>query len=434
MGVVVAATHVALGQKVAIKFLLPEACEAAGAIARFVREARAAVQIQGEHVARVIDVATLDESGTPYIVMEQLRGADLADVLRAQGPMPFDVAVDYVLQACEAIAEAHALGIVHRDLKPANLFLTSRPDGSPLVKVLDFGISKQEKAPTGLTSGEVMMGSPRYMSPEQMRSTRDVDPRTDVWALGTILFELVTGKPVFDSDSMAGLCGAIQTQPAPRLRSVRADVPDVLDAVVSRCLEKDPSRRLQSVAELARALAPLAPSGAQVHVERIVRLSGGPRGIASVPPGSGATPSAPPLGAATAGSFGGTSPGMRALPLGLFSVLLGMLVVGIIAAALTLRGRASSGRTPAATSPEPVASIAPVPAPPPTPAPPPEAVASALVDPPPGVTAPAPSPVPLAKRAAPRRPTPSATAATPAPPAAPEPTSDVNRRGLLDRK
>jgi serine/threonine protein kinase len=275
MGIVVAATHVHLGQKVALKFLRPAACDTAGTVVRFLREARSAVQIKGEHVARVIDVGTL-ERGEPYIVMEFLSGMDFAQVLKERGPLPIDEALDFILQAGEAIAEAHALGIVHRDIKPANLFLTSRPDGSPLVKVLDFGISKGgDGTSSALTSKELIMGSPRYMSPEQMRSSRDVDARTDIWALGIVLFELLTGKAVFESDSMAGLCTLVATAPAPLLRSERADAPAALEALIARCLEKDPARRVQSVAELAGGLSSIAPARAKVSVDRIRRLHAG---------------------------------------------------------------------------------------------------------------------------------------------------------------
>src|SRR3954470_13666053 len=190
MGVVVAATHLQLDERVAIKFLVPDALSSDEAVARFAREARAAVKIKSEHVARVIDVGTLD-NGAPYMVMEYLEGGDLSRVLQAQGPLPVEDAVEYVLQACEAIAHAHVLGIVHRDLKPANLFLTKRNDGSQSVKVLDFGISKVLSGNSGASSSDAamtrtraVMGSPLYMSPEQMTSTRDVDGRTDIWALG----------------------------------------------------------------------------------------------------------------------------------------------------------------------------------------------------------------------------------------------------------
>src|SRR4051812_29611172 len=188
MGVVVAAHHVQLDERVAIKFLLPEALGNAEAVARFAREARAAVKIKSEHVARVIDVGTL-ETGAPYMVMEYLEGGDLSQVLASRGPLPVEEAVEYVLQACEAIAHAHALGIVHRDLKPANLFLIRRPDGTNAIKVLDFGISKvmpgkSASSDNAMTRTRTVMGSPLYMSPEQMASTRDVDGRTDLWALG----------------------------------------------------------------------------------------------------------------------------------------------------------------------------------------------------------------------------------------------------------
>ena len=198
MGMVVSAMHLHLDERVAIKFLLPEALSNPEAVARFSREARAAVKIKSEHVARVIDVATL-ENGAPYMVMELLRGRDLSQMLQEEGALPAALAVQYVLQACEALAEAHAMGMVHRDLKPANLFLTARADGSPCVKVLDFGISKVTNMSgsgpdMGMTRTQVMMGSPLYMSPEQMASARDVDQRSDIWAVGTVLlFEKIFG-------------------------------------------------------------------------------------------------------------------------------------------------------------------------------------------------------------------------------------------------
>src|SRR5688572_12056721 len=206
MGVVVAAQHVQLGQRVALKFLNDEVCARPEAVDRFMREARAAVQIQSEHVARVTDVGQL-ENGSPYIVMEYLEGTDLAAVLRSRGPLPVEEAVDYVLQAAEAIAVAHRLRIVHRDLKPANLFLTQRPDESSLVKVLDFGISKALDGSMGALSGLTtnsavnVIGSPLYMSPEQFKSAKDVDTRSDIWSLGVIIHELVTGAYPFYAET-----------------------------------------------------------------------------------------------------------------------------------------------------------------------------------------------------------------------------------------
>jgi len=183
--------------------------------------------------------------------------------------------VDAMMQAMDAIAEAHALGIVHRDLKPSNLFMTERRDGMPLVKVLDFGISKTTRQDeSSLTTGDTLLGSPRYMSPEQMRSTRDVDNRTDIWSLGVIIHELLTGRPPFHAPNTAGLCAAIMTEAPPPLRTVAPRVPEALERIVLRCLEKDPARRFASIADLAAALAPFASHpAAAAYAERIARMS-----------------------------------------------------------------------------------------------------------------------------------------------------------------
>lgn len=273
MGVVVEARHVQLEQRIALKFLLTEACQNEDAVGRFLREGRAAVQIRSEHVARVSDVGTLD-SGSPYIVMEYLEGEDLSEVLAKRGTLPVREAVEYVLQACEAIAEAHALGIIHRDLKPANLFLTHRADGSPLIKVLDFGISKIANDPhqISLTASTGAVGSPQYMSPEQMRSAKYVDCRTDIWALGAILFELLAGRPVFEAESLIGLCTLVATKEAPRLRDCREGLPEGLEAVVSRCLRKKAEERYQDLGALAVDLMPYGGRVARTSAQRIVTV------------------------------------------------------------------------------------------------------------------------------------------------------------------
>jgi len=183
IGIIVAAHHLQLDERVAIKFLLPDALKSADVVARFAQEARAAVKIKSEHVVRVIDVGTLP-SGSPYMVMEYLEGIDLGGYLQLHGALPTAVAAEFVLQACEAIAEAHALGIVHRDLKPPNLFVTRAADGSPLIKVLDFGIAKAGVGDLQITRTQAVMGSPGYMSPEQMRSSKSADARRDIWAIG----------------------------------------------------------------------------------------------------------------------------------------------------------------------------------------------------------------------------------------------------------
>jgi serine/threonine-protein kinase len=273
MGVVVAARHMGLDERVAVKFLLPEVLAEGEAVARFVREARAAVRIKSEHVARVTDVGQL-ESGAPYMVMEYLEGSDLAGVIRAQHPLPVSDVVDYVLQACEAIAEAHALGIVHRDLKPANLMLVRRSDGSPCIKVLDFGISKMTSTPAALamTKTTSVFGSPLYMSPEQMMSTRDVDERTDIWSLGVILYELLTGALPFVAPTQAALGVLIATREPDSLRDHRGEVPVPLERVVLRCLMKRRDERFHNVAALAQALAPFAPPRSAVSIERVSKI------------------------------------------------------------------------------------------------------------------------------------------------------------------
>jgi serine/threonine-protein kinase len=276
MGVVVAATHVELDQRVALKFLLPEAMESMEVVERFAREARAAVKIESEHVARVIDVGKL-ENGLPYMVMEYLNGRDLAAELDDHGKLTIENTLDYVLQACEAIAQAHALGIIHRDLKPANLFVITRPDGTSSIKVLDFGISKvsltgSSPAEMSLTQTAAIMGSPTYMSPEQMRASRDVDPRADIWALGVIMYELLTGQPPFVGATMPELCAAILKEPPESVRGVRPDVPVELDAAILRCLEKNPAKRFANVAELASALVDHAPKRSRISAERSARV------------------------------------------------------------------------------------------------------------------------------------------------------------------
>ena len=277
MGVVVAATDTQLDRRVAIKFLLPDALANSDIVARFSREARAAAKIHSEHVARIIDVGEL-ETGAPYMVMEYLEGSDLAERIRSSpGVSPSDAA-RYVLQACEALAEAHAAGIVHRDLKPANLFLAQQPDRSVSVKVLDFGISKAPVGTGGITSTQAVMGSPHYMSPEQLVSAKHVDPRSDVWSLGIVLYEVLVGAPPFTGDTMPEIVAKILQSPLPSLRALRPDVPAEFEQVIARCTAKDPIARFADVADLARALVAFAPDAARSadRAARILGLSGAP--------------------------------------------------------------------------------------------------------------------------------------------------------------
>lgn len=303
MGVVVAARHVQLRNRVALKFLLPDVVESPEVAARFLREAQAATSIKSEHVARVLDVGTL-ESGAPYMVMEYLEGRDLSAVVASEGRLGLSVAVDYLLQAMEALAEAHAAGIVHRDLKPSNLFLTSRADGSYLVKVLDFGISKAVDPgalEANLTATQGMMGSPLYMSPEQIRSSKHVDVRADVWSLGIILYELVSGAPPFNGETATAVLASIIGDSHAPLKSVRTELPQELDLVVDRCLAKSPNGRYPTLYELGRDLAQFGDDAARRSLERILRVTQKGRGADTAQPLSSSLPLAP---ARTAGAWG----------------------------------------------------------------------------------------------------------------------------------
>jgi eukaryotic-like serine/threonine-protein kinase len=263
MGVVFEAEHLRLRESVAIKFLRPEVLALPDAVERFEREARASARIRGPHVVQVLDVDT-DESGRPYMVMELLRGRDLEAELRAHGRLPIEGAVDLVLQACVAVAQAHAAGIVHRDLKPSNLFV-SEEGGKRVLKVLDFGISKiapdAEASTAPATSLYLAVGTPLYMSPEQMRSSRDVDGRSDIWSLGVILYELLAGTPPFLGTTTAAIA-AIVADAMPSIRGVRSDVPEELERVLVTALAKAPRDRLPTAEALGAALMPFAsPEG-----------------------------------------------------------------------------------------------------------------------------------------------------------------------------
>lgn len=282
MGAVVAGVDTKLAQNVAIKFLNPKLAHDAEQISRFLREAQATSRIRAEHVVRVLDVGAT-EDGLQYIVMERLEGTDLGDLV-ARGPLPIQLAVDCILQAAEALAEAHAAGIVHRDIKPSNLWLSHRSDGSPLLKVLDFGISKLAPAEGSddpkLTETQAVFGSPTYMSPEQIRSAKKVDSSTDVWALGVVLHELLTARSPFEGESVAAVLASVSADPPAPLLAARPDAPAELANAILRCLDKDRSRRI-SLKELAKRLRPLATTAGAVSADRIMN-AGAP--IASLLP------------------------------------------------------------------------------------------------------------------------------------------------------
>jgi eukaryotic-like serine/threonine-protein kinase len=294
MGIVAEAVHMGLDHRVALKLLKrdmvrPEHRE------RFFREARAAGALRSEHVVAIKDVDTLPDD-TPFLVMEYLDGADLGSVLVSRGTLPVEEATDYILQACHAIAEAHTLGIIHRDLKPANLFVTHRVDGSRLVKVLDFGIAKiiGPELARDLTTTSQYMGSPSYMSPEQVRSAKRVDARSDLWALGVILYQLVAGTLPFDGESTGDVFVKISTEP-PRPFTPPTPAPG-LEAVILRCLQKAPEERYQDILELAAALAPFAGVTGRARAEAVARVAGRP--LLPVPaPAPAAPPTVTTLGA-----------------------------------------------------------------------------------------------------------------------------------------
>ncbi len=277
MGVVFAARHQLLEQRVAVKVVRPEFMAQLDAVARFLNEARAAARIENDHVARVLDVGTL-EGGLPYMVLEYLEGADLAQLLRQRGPLPVAEVADYLLEAIEGLAHAHAAGIIHRDLKPSNLFLARRPDGTSRVKVLDFGISKARRpdgAPHGdMTRTNALLGSPLYMSPEQLRDAKNVDHRTDVWALGVIAFQLLTGKTPFNADNAVALFAAISESDPPRLRDLRPDdtIAPTLETAVLRCLKRRPEERFASVTDVGVARSPHGTIRSQNALERAARI------------------------------------------------------------------------------------------------------------------------------------------------------------------
>lgn len=260
---------------VALKILRAELAQFDVAKARFLREAGAAARIKSEYVAEVFDVGQTDE-GLAFIVMEYLEGQTLEELMYERGALPVQEAVDFVLEALEALAHAHALGVVHRDIKPSNLFIARSPDGSLRVKILDFGISKANplvSARRQLTIKNALLGSPAYMSPEQARSSTDVDQRTDLWSLGVILYELLAAKPPFEGETPVRLIVSISSNPPLPLRRFRPDVSEELEAVVLRCLERDLDRRFASAAELAHALAPFASERTKDLPEQIAKVS-----------------------------------------------------------------------------------------------------------------------------------------------------------------
>ncbi|MBS2017767.1 MAG: serine/threonine protein kinase [Deltaproteobacteria bacterium] len=273
MGIVYAATHDVLKQRVAVKVLLPGAAQSEAVVERFAREAQAAARIQSEHVARVMDAGST-ATGAPFLVMEYLEGCDLEELLALQGPLPLEEVVDYLIQALEALAHAHAVGIVHRDLKPANLFLACRPDGGNVIKMLDFGISKSVKATRDekVLTGQAVLGSPIYMSPEQLRNAKEIDGRADLWSLGVVGYELLAGKPPFDGDGVGEIFAAVLEKTPEPLHTINWRLPPEISAVIAKCLERKVEERWADAHQLARALKPFGSGAWNKAIDRMEQV------------------------------------------------------------------------------------------------------------------------------------------------------------------
>ncbi len=466
MGIVFVGLHVALDERVAIKVLHPKRASDPQILTRFLREAKTGFKLRSEHVVRTLDVDVHSTPGgdLPYIVMELLDGQELGRRIDTSGAVPQAEAIDLVLQACEALASAHALGVVHRDLKPSNLFLVDGPDGKPFLKVLDFGISKVNgvaDAEHATTTTGAVLGSPGYMPPEQLRASRDVDARSDIWSLAMVLWEMLVGSPMFAMDTFPEICAKVLHGNLPTLREAGATIPEGLEAVIARALAAEPAIRHPTVLAFAEALAPFLETDATPRLLRIANLSRPPaeRG-SSIPPAaelstaSTATSHPPPAFSsrsitATPVPWGLTEPDPQASPpqearrrgRGVWiAVGLGAVAGG----ALTIATLGRTGPTEGAGSPAvvPTSSVEPTPSSPPAPAvpasvasPPPSSSASSAA-PPPASATPTPAPRPSAS-AAPRkehprvRPSPSATAAPPPASSASSGTRPANGAPIL---
>jgi serine/threonine protein kinase len=421
MGVVYEALHIRLNQRVALKFLRPEHLASVEFVKRFEREGRHASVLKSDFVARVFDVDVTPD-GIPYIVTECLEGHDLARELRKRNTLPVEEAVRYVIEACVAVDEAHRHGIIHRDLKPANLFLVGGGERRS-VKVLDFGVSKsKEEDQYELTTTGMVIGSPRYMSPEQVGAARTVDRRADIWALGVILYRALSGQYPFEADSVIGLVLATTSQSARPLQEAAPSVPPGLAVVVMRALRKDPEERYSTAGELARALAPFSDGAfdvlepalealALVPMEPLPSRNRVPVRDGSAESASGAAvvedrPSGvgpPEDGDSAAGSAGdlpstrvdGTSPAVNETPRRFRSVMLWtvtvtvLVVSALVGASVWSKSNARSRsivvnrpvEAPSSTATVAAAAVAapPAPTPAPTPAPAPAPAASAEV-------------------------------------------------------
>ncbi|MBK6693535.1 MAG: protein kinase [Myxococcales bacterium] len=373
MGAVYAAEHLVLKTRVAIKVLVARATPES--LARFAQEARVTAELRSEHAIRVLDVATPD-GRAPYIVMELLEGTDLEGLLKRRTRLPLDEAARYVLEACDAVAEAHALGVVHRDLKPANLFLTTgRQEGAPTIKVLDFGLSKivrgEALGDVSLSKTYAFMGSPAYMSPEQIRNAKAADHRADIWSLAVVLYELVTGALPFPDDSAAVLLLAIANKPWVPASERRGELPASFDAVLARCLEKEPADRYPDIAAFVDALRPFAARAPSRALHSVQHESAALSAGSSNAPKAFGPPRLEPRGATTTTSaltaFAPSGAGPEVRSHGRALAIAGVLAVALAGAAIarlrdgtaTIRPAEASRPTVAATALSPGAATPP---------------------------------------------------------------------------
>ena len=363
MGVVLAVRHIALGARMALKVMRPDIAAEPESARRFLREARAAARIESDHVVRVFDVGTLD-SGQPYMAMEYLDGMDLGRLLAERGRLPLAEAVEFLLQASDALAEAHALGIVHRDLKPSNLFVVHRRDGTFELKVLDFGAAKivKRSAPQELSgsTNSQLVGTPQYMSPEQLRATPDLDARTDIWSLGVILFQLISGALPFHGDTFPELCASI-------IAGLPAELPEAspeLAETLRRCLAKAREARYANVDELIEALSSLAPESVRAsRVSMTVRRAAARESFRATPEPVLEMPSTVlQPGESNPSSLGGTTvaPLARSVSIRSKSVVFALVGVGVLLVGVLLAQRSSN---PARASDQALASPAATPHP-----------------------------------------------------------------------
>jgi len=354
MGVVFEAVHARIEQRVAIKMLLPDVLDLPEVVPRFEREARAAGKLKSDNIARVLDV-DISDRGIPYMVMEFLDGSDLGRVIEERKQLGVSEAVDFVLQACNAMVEAHAAGVIHRDLKPSNLFVTT----THKVKVLDFGISKLESENEArVTATQTVVGTPLYMSPEQVRSAKHVDARTDIWSLGIILYELLAGRTPFEGSTTAA-AAAICIDAPPPMSQFRADVPAELERALLGALEKDPERRFPNVQSLASAIAPFG-SGAVRGPDTLPAAIPVPSRPNLPPSASGDFARADPVEAAKTVPGWTTSAGKRRtnkIALVAFGVV-GALSVGVLGGVVAVSTHRTAAPVPSAEPAETTAPLA----------------------------------------------------------------------------